>query len=138
MKAIYRDRVNDMKFDLDEIRAVFFCCKECHTAVSFPRIRWARLPERCPNCAASWMQEPSAGLVFSEDAVIRAFQAANAFRDALQTLVTVAHSAGFTVGMEAEAESGSGNGSVEVMETRAKATHEPSRDEKEVSSANSL
>ncbi|HVB34893.1 MAG TPA: hypothetical protein VNJ52_11055 [Patescibacteria group bacterium] len=109
-----RNRVNDMKFDLDEIRTVFFRCNECRTAVSFPRIRWARLPERCPNCGSSWMQEPSAALAFSEDSVIRAFQAANAFRDALQTLVTVARSAGFTVGMEAEERSASTNGSSEA------------------------
>lgn len=42
----------------------------------------------------------------SENAFIRAFQAADAFRDGLQTLVTVAHAAGFTVGMEAQEEEG--------------------------------
>ena len=105
IQSVAPDRANNMKFDLDEICAVFFRCNECRTAVSFPRIRWARLPERCPNCGASWMQEPSGVLVFSEDAVIRAFQAATAFREALQTLVTVSRSAGFTVGMEAQEES---------------------------------
>jgi len=111
-----------MKFDLDEIRAVFFRCNECRTAVSFPRIRWARLPERCPNCGAPWMQEPSVALAFSEDAVIRAFQAANAFREALQTLVTVSRSAGFTVGMEAEERSGRGNKTVDATSTETPRT----------------
>jgi hypothetical protein len=59
------------------------------------------------------MQEASTGLTFSEDAVTRAFQAANAFRDALQSLVTVARSAGFTVGMEADDRSGIGNEGLE-------------------------
>jgi hypothetical protein len=114
MRTFVRKRVNDVQFDLDEIRAVFFRCNECRTAVSFPRIRWVSLPERCPNCGASWMHEPSAGLAFSDDAVVRAFQAANAFRDALQSLVTVARSAGFTVGMETKERSGSGNGGMEA------------------------
>lgn len=110
MKTFVRNRASEMKFDLDDIRAVFFRCKECRTAVSFPRIRWVGLPERCPNCGSPWMHEPSATLLFSEEAVNRAFQAANAFRDALQSLVTVAHSAGFTVGVEAGEPSENGNG----------------------------
>lgn len=98
-----------MKFDLDEIRTVFFRCKDCRTAVSFPRIRWARLPEQCPNCGASWMREPPSGLTFSEDSVIRAFQATNSFRDALQALMSLARSARFTIGMEAEEKNESPN-----------------------------
>jgi predicted nucleic acid binding AN1-type Zn finger protein len=91
-----------MKLELEEIRAVFFRCNECRTAVSFPRIRWVRLPERCPNCGAAWMQEPTTELTFSEEIAIRAFQAANAFRDALQALIAVARTAGFTIGLETE------------------------------------
>lgn len=56
------------------------------------------------------MRESSAPLGFSEDASIRAFHAAHAFRDALQTLLTVARSARFTVGMEVEPRAGSQNG----------------------------
>jgi hypothetical protein len=111
MRKIVRGHEDEMKFDLDEIRAVFFRCNECRTAVSFPRIRWASLPERCPNCGAPWMREPTPALAFSEDTVIRAFHAANAFRDALQTLLTVARSAGFTVGMETEERSEQGKSS---------------------------
>ena len=48
------------------------------------------------------MREPPSGLAFSEDSVIRAFQAANSFRDALQALMSLARSARFTIGMEAE------------------------------------
>ena len=98
-----------MKFDLDEIRTVFFRCNECRTAVSFPRIRWVRLPEGCPNCGASWMREPPSGLAFSEDTVIRAFQAANSFRDALQALMGLTRSTRFTIGMEAHERSESPN-----------------------------
>lgn len=68
------------------------------------------------------MHEPSGALPFSEDAVIRAFHAAHAFRDALQTLVTVAHSAGFTVGMEAEDSSPSANGGVRVATSGVRKT----------------
>jgi hypothetical protein len=102
-----------MEFELDEIRAVFFRCNECRTAVSFPRIRWARLPERCPNCGAAWMREPSADLTFSEEATIRAFQAANAFRDALQTLISVGSTSRFTIGLETEEQTDHGSGSAE-------------------------
>lgn len=101
--------LNGMKFDLDEIRAVFFRCKECRTAVSVPRIRWASLPEQCPNCGASWMREPPSSLPFSEDSVIRAFQAASSFRNALQALMSLARSARFTIGMEADGGSESRN-----------------------------
>jgi hypothetical protein len=100
-----------MEFELDEIRAVFFRCNECRTAVSFPRIRWARLPERCPNCGANWMREPSTELTFSEEATIRAYQAANAFRDALQTLVAVGRTSRFTIGLEIEEQTEKGSGS---------------------------
>lgn len=48
------------------------------------------------------MREPPSGLAFSEDSVIRAFQAANSFRDALQALLSLARSARFTIGVEAE------------------------------------
>lgn len=90
----------DMNIDLEEIRAVFFRCNECRTAVSFPRIRWANLPERCPNCGAAWMKEPTSELVFPEDNSIRAFKAVRAFRDALQALVSVSRTIAFTIGLE--------------------------------------
>jgi hypothetical protein len=89
-----------MNFDLDEIRAVFFRCNECRTAVSFPRIRWANLPERCPNCGAAWMKEPTSELGFAEDSVTRAFKAVRAFRDALQALISEARTIAFTIGFE--------------------------------------
>lgn len=89
-----------MTFDLDEIRSVFFRCNECKTAVSFPRIRWANLPERCPNCGVSWMQEPSPEFGIPENNKTRAFAAVKAFRDALQALISVSRTAGFTIGLE--------------------------------------
>lgn len=64
------------------------------------------------------MREATPGLVFSEDTVIRAFHAANAFRDALQTLLTVARSAGFTVGMEAEERSEQGKSSPDTASAK--------------------
>jgi hypothetical protein len=92
--------LHQMTFDLDEIRSVFFRCNGCRTAVSFPRIRWANLPERCPNCGASWMQEPSSEFGAPEDNSMKAFAAVKAFRDALQALISVSRTAGFTVGLE--------------------------------------
>lgn len=89
-----------MTFDLEEIRSVFFRCNECRTAVSFPRIRWANLPERCPNCGVSWMQEPPSEFRGQEDNTMRAFTAVKAFRDALQALISVSRAAGFTIGLE--------------------------------------
>lgn len=91
-----------MTFELEEIRSVFFRCNECHTAVSFPRIRWANLPERCPNCGVSWMQEPNPAFGFSESNTTRAFKAVQAFRDALQALISVSRTAGFTIGLETD------------------------------------
>lgn len=69
------------------------------------------------------MQEPSAPVAFTEDAVTRAFQAANAFREALQTLVTVSRSAGFTVGMEAEERSGRANKAVDAPTEMQRVLH---------------
>lgn len=89
-----------MNFDLEEIRAVFFRCKECRTAVSFPRIRWANLPERCPNCGAAWMKEPASEFGFAEENETRAFKAVRAFRDAMQALISVSRTIAFTVGFE--------------------------------------
>ncbi len=91
-----------MTFDLDEIRSVFFRCNGCHTAVSFPRIRWANLPERCPNCGLSWMQEPSSAFGVPENDTTRAFKAVQAFRDALQALISVSRTAGFKIGLETD------------------------------------
>jgi len=89
-----------MNFDLDEIRAVFFRCNECRTAVSFPRIRWANLPENCPNCGAAWMKEPTSEFSTPEEGAARAFKAVKAFRDALQALISVSRTIAFTIGFE--------------------------------------
>jgi hypothetical protein len=91
---------HDMNFDLEEIRAVFFRCNACNTAVNFPRIRWANLPERCPNCGAPWMKEPTSEFNFPEENLTRAFKAVRAFRDALQALISVSRSIAFTIGFE--------------------------------------
>lgn len=98
--AAVRDGLHDMTFDLDEIRAVSFCCNECRTAVSFPRIRWANLPECCPNCGAAWMEEPAPEFGTPENNATQAFKAVKAFRDALQALISVSRTAGFTIGLE--------------------------------------
>jgi hypothetical protein len=89
-----------MIFDLDEIRSVFFRCNECRTAVSFPRIRWASLPERCPNCGVTWMHEPTSEFGIPEDTATQAFKAVKAFRDALQALISVSRAAGFRIGLQ--------------------------------------
>lgn len=67
------------------------------------------------------MQEPSASVAFSENAVVQAFQAASAFREALQALVTVSRSVGFTVGMEAEELSRRANTAMDTAATSAEA-----------------
>jgi hypothetical protein len=90
----------EMTFELEEIRAVLLRCSECRTEVSFPRIRWANLPESCPNCGAVWMQAPLSGLNVSETNATRAFRAVQAFREALQALIGLSRAAGFTVGLE--------------------------------------
>lgn len=92
----------DMNIDLEEIRAVFFRCNECHTAVSFPRIRWVNLPEHCPNCGAAWMKEPTSELISPEDSAVLAFKAVRAFRDALQALISASRTIAFTIGFETE------------------------------------
>ena len=89
-----------MTFELDEIRAVLLRCSECRTEVSFPRIRWANLPERCPNCGAVWMQAPLSELNVSETDATRAFKAVKAFREALQALIGLSRATGFTIGLE--------------------------------------
>ena len=94
------NRRGDMNIDLEEIRAVFFRCNECRTAVSFPRIRWANLPENCPNCGAAWMKEPTSELAVPEDSTTRAFKAVRAFRDALQALISASRTIAFTIGFE--------------------------------------
>lgn len=108
-----------MNFDLDEIRAVSFRCNTCKTAVSFPRIRWANLPERCPNCGAPWMKEPTSEFNFPEENLTRAFKAVKAFRDAMQALISVSRTIAFTIGFET-GESG------EAEETAAKHAGSPS------------
>ena len=90
----------EMTFELEEIRAVLLRCSECRTEVSFPRIRWANLPERCPNCGAVWMQAPPSGLNASETDATRAFKAVQAFREALQALIGLSRATGFTIGLE--------------------------------------
>ncbi len=90
----------EMTFELDEIRAVLLRCSECRTEVSFPRIRWANLPERCPNCGAVWMQAPLSELNASENEATRAFKAVKAFREALQALIGLSRATGFTIGLE--------------------------------------
>lgn len=89
-----------MTFELEEIRAVLLRCSECRTEVSFPRIRWANLLERCPNCGAVWMQAPVSGLNASETNATRAFKAVQAFREALQALIGLSRATGFTIGLE--------------------------------------
>lgn len=102
-----------MNIDVEEIQAVFFRCNACRTAVSFPRIRWANLPERCPNCGTAWMKEPTSEFGFPEEGAARAFKTVKAFRDALQALVSVSHTIAFTIGFETAEPS-------EVEETQAK------------------
>jgi hypothetical protein len=92
----------EMNFELDEIRAVFFRCKECRTAVSFPRIRWTNLPQRCPNCGSAWMKEPTSEFGLPEEDMTRAFKAVRAFRDAMQALISVSRTIAFTIGFETE------------------------------------
>lgn len=89
-----------MIFNLDEIRSVLFFCNECRTTVKFPRIRWANLPERCPNCGVAWLRKPTTDLEIVEDHVVMAFKAVKAFRDALQALISVSRTAGFRIGVE--------------------------------------
>lgn len=89
-----------MNFDVEEVRAVFFRCKACRTAVSFPRIRWANLPERCPNCGTAWLKEPASEIGFPEETSTRAFNTVKSFRDALQALISASRLIPFTVGFE--------------------------------------
>lgn len=48
------------------------------------------------------MTEPTSEFGFAEDNVTRAFKAVKAFRDALQGLISVSRTAGFTIGLETE------------------------------------
>ena len=105
-----------MTVELEEILAVLLRCGECRTEVSFPRIRWANLPERCPNCGAVWMQAPASDLNTPETGAMRAFKAVNAFREALQALIGLSRTTGFTIGLETK-ESGAAE---EKLSARAK------------------
>jgi hypothetical protein len=100
MAGAVRNGRGHMNIDLEEIRAVFFRCNECRTAVSFPRIRWANLPENCPNCGAAWMKEPTSEFAVSEESAMLAFKAVRAFRDALQALISASRTIAFTIGFE--------------------------------------
>lgn len=81
--------------DLTQIRAVAFCCSECQTVVSLPRIRWANSPEKCPNCGARWMSKPSSDGSLPEDDPTYVYRVVTAFRDALQKLIRVKQTAVF-------------------------------------------
>ena len=48
------------------------------------------------------MHAPISEFGATEDGVTRAFKAAKAFRDALQALISVCRTAGFTIGLETE------------------------------------
>lgn len=91
-----------MSFDLGEIKAVTFRCGGCRTLLSFPRIRWANLPENCPNCGAKWMTRPCPDSLLVEDAATTVFRAIRSFREALQALIGLGNTAGFVVGLEIE------------------------------------
>lgn len=89
-------------FELEEIRTISFRCEQCQTVVRFPRIRWARSPESCPNCGARWMRRPSAGNLLPEDRATYVFQMIFAFREALQALAGMGRGALFTLILEAD------------------------------------
>jgi DNA-directed RNA polymerase subunit RPC12/RpoP len=86
--------------ELTQIRAVAFCCSECHTVVSLPRIRWANSPETCPNCGARWMSKPSPDGSLPDDDPTYVYRVVSAFRDALQRLIGVKQTAVFDFFLE--------------------------------------
>lgn len=86
--------------DLAEIRAVDFCCSECQTVVSLPRIRWVNSPENCPNCGARWMRKPSPDNLSPEDDSAYVYRVVSSFREALQRLISVKQSVAFHLLLE--------------------------------------
>lgn len=86
--------------DLSQIRAVAFCCDECQTVVTLPRIRWANSPEKCPNCGARWMSKPSPDSSLPEDDPTYVYRLVSAFREALQRLIGVKQTAVFHLLLE--------------------------------------
>lgn len=87
-------------FSLSEVRSVALRCDHCQTVVRFPRVRWARSPESCPNCGAPWTRQPSSQDPLSEDASTHAFRVLLAFREALHALAGMNSSAVFTIALE--------------------------------------
>lgn len=98
--SIARAAPGQLLSDLAEILAVDFCCGECQTVVSLPRIRWVNSPENCPNCGARWMRKPSPDSLSPEDDSTYIYRVVSSFREALQRLISVKRSVAFQLLLE--------------------------------------